>query len=528
MGKKRYKQLEAERENFLLRARRCSELTLPLVVRDHISYKNKNTSDISYQTPWQSLGARGVNNLASNLMLSLFPTNLKFFRLLVSDNAFEQFGEQAEQIKTEVDESLSVIETTCFEEIEDKNLRPTIYDALKNLIIAGNAVIYVQPDGNVRSYSLEDYVVHRDIEGNLTDLIIKEQISKTVAENLDIDLDLPSDQDDFVDNDKNIELYTCVHLTDDNEYYIYQEVNGKVLPDTKEYVPLDKLPFLALRMTSVTGESYGRSYVEGIYGDLRSLEGLQRAMVEAAAISSKVVFMVNPASTTRAKNIAQAENGDVINGVATDVTTLQSNKGADMSIAFQAAQNIEKRVSFAFNLLDNALPAGGRTTATEITALINSLEKVLAGTYAMLSSEFTRPLVNIIINRLTEEKKIPEIPKEVKLIISTGVTALGRTSDLERLQQFVTMASQMSPEAYGQVVDQRALMSSLVRAIGVDKNILKSDEQLQQEQQQAMMAQQQQMEQQQAMMQQQQTGKVIEKVAPQLLQQAQEGEANEQ
>jgi len=524
MGKKRYNQLKDERESFLLRARRCSELTLPLVVRDQ--YNNKDTGDISFASPWSSLGARGVNNLSSNLMLSLFPTNLKFFRLLVSDNAFEEYGDQAEQVKTEVDASLATIEQTVFEEIEEMNLRPVIFEALKNLIIAGNSLLYVRPDGNIRNYALEDYVCHRDIEGTLTSIVVREQISKTVAENLGIDTDLPSD-DGFKDNDKNIDIYTCVELTDKNEYYIYQEVNGKVIKDTEEYVPLDKLPFLALRMSKVTGESYGRSYVEGLYGDLRSLEGLTKAMVEAAAISAKIVFMVNPASTTRARSIAQAENGDVINGNASDVTTLQANKGADMNVAFQAAQNIEQRLAFAFNLLDNALPAGGRTTATEINHLINSLEKVLAGTYAMLSSEFMRPLVRVIINRLAEEKKIPEIPKEVKLIISTGVSSLGRASDLERLQQFVGMATQMTPEAYGQVVDQRALMQALVRAVGVDKNILKSDEQLQQEQQQAMMAQQQQQQQEQAMMQQQQTGKVIEKVAPQLVQQMQEAQPNE-
>ena len=330
-----------------------------------------------------------------------------------------------------------------------------------------------------------------------------------------------------MDNDKNIDIYTCVKLTDKNKYHIYQEVNGNVLKDTEEYVPLDKLPFLALRMSKVTGESYGRSYVEGLYGDLRSLEGLTKAMVEAAAISAKIVFMVNPASTTRARSIAQAENGDVINGNSADVTTLQANKGADMNVAFQAAQNIEQRLAFAFNLLDNALPAGGRTTATEINALINSLEKVLAGTYAMLSSEFMRPLVRVIIDRLSEEKKIPELPKEVKLIISTGVSSLGRASDLERLQQFVGMATQMTPEAYGQVVDQRALMQALVRAVGVDTNILKSNEQLEQEQQQAMMAQQQQQQQEQAMMEKQQTGRVIEKVAPQLVQQMQEAQPNE-
>jgi len=522
MGKKRYEKLKDERENFLLRARRCSELTLPLVIRDN--NQSKDTGSLSYDTPWQSLGARGVNNLASNLMLSLFPSNVPFFRLLVSDNAFEQFGEQADEIKAEVDESLATIERTVLEELEDKNLRPTIFEALKGLLIAGNALIYVQPDGNVRAYSLEDYVCHRDIEGNVQEIIIREQVSPQVADNLGL---LPSDNEDEPNSrDTNIELYTCVKLQDDR-YYVYQEIKGQVISDTKEYYDLDKLPFLSLRMTKVTGESYGRSYVEGMYGDLRSLEGLQKAMVEAAAIASKIVFMVNPASTTRARNIAQAENGDVINGVSSDVTTLQANKGNDMGVAFQASQTLERRLSYAFNLLDASLPTKGMTTATEINAIVNSLEKVLAGAYSMLSSEFMRPLVRSIINRLTDDKIIPKLPKEVKLLISTGVSALGRTSDLQRLQEFVSMATQMTPEAYAQVVDQRQLMKSLVRAIGVDKDILKSDEQLQQEQQQAMMAQQQQMQQEQAMMQQQQQGKVIEKVAPQLVEQMQEAQPNE-
>ena len=515
MGKKRYNKLKEERENFLLRARRCSELTLPLVIRD--KYLNKDTGDISFDTPWQSLGARGVNNLASNLMLSLFPSSMPFFRLLVSDNAFEDFGDEMEQVKAEVDESLASIERTVLEELENKNLRPTIFESLKGLLIAGNALVYVQPDGDVRSYSIEDYVVHRDISGNVTDIIIREQISPQVAENLGV---LPSENDDEL-KDSSIEIFTCVELMDD-KYYTYQEVKGKIIDSTKEYYELSKLPFLALRMTKATGESYGRSYVEGLYGDLKSLEGLQKAIVEAAAIASKVVFMVNPASTTRARSIARAENGDVISGVSNDVTTLQANKGNDMAVAFQASQSLERRLSYAFNLLDASLPTKGMTTATEINAIVNSLEKVLAGAYSMLSSEFMQPLVRSIINRLTDEGTIPALPKEVKLIISTGISALGRTSDLERIQQFVGMATQMTPEAYGQVVDQRALMQALVRAVGVDSEILKSDERLQEEQQQAMLAQQQQMEQQQAMMQQEQTGKIVEKVAPQLIQQAQQ------
>jgi len=510
MSKKKYEELTEERELFLNRARDCAELTLPLVIRD----KGDNATT-NYQTPYQSVGSRGVSNICSNLLLSLFPTSTPFFRLLVSDYAFNQFGEEAKQIKTEVDESLGAIEKTVLEELEDKNLRPIIFDVLKNLIIAGNCLVYVQPDGNVRAYSLEDYVCKRDIEGNILQIHVKEMINREVAEQT-LDVELPSDE---MDDDKEINLFTCIERKED-EYYIYQTIDEQKIKGTESYVKLDLLPFLPLRLTKVTGESYGRSYVESLIGDLSSLESLSKSIVESAAISAKSVFMVNPASLTRAKALAKAKNGDVINGNATDVTTLQVNKSSDMSVAFQTVQNLERRLSFAFNLLDNALPAGGRTTATEINALVNSLEKVLAGTYAMLSSEFMRPLVHIMISRLTQEGKIPELPKEIKLIISVGLTALGRNSDLERLQQFVAMSQQLAPEAFAKKVNQDVLISSIARAIGVEKSIIKTDEQIAMEQQAAMMAQQQLQEQQSAMMQQEQEGKIAEKVAPQIAQSA--------
>tara|TARA_R110000824_G_scaffold301518_2_gene489498 strand:+ start:2012 stop:3571 length:1560 start_codon:yes stop_codon:yes gene_type:complete len=513
MSSSRFNKLTGERELFLNRARECSKLTLPLVVRDR-----GDSSSTDYETPFQSVGSRGVNNLASELLLSLFPSNVPFFRLLVSENAFEGYGEQAPQIKAEVEGSLAMIEQTILEELEDKNLRPSIFESLKSMLISGNALVYVQPDGNLRSYSLEDYVIKRDIEGSVLEIIVRESINKQIIESMGITL--PSDSNEDKD-DENIELHTCIEL-EDSQYKVYQSIKGEEIESTKEYYAAEKLPWLALRLTKVTGESYGRSYVEGHIGDLKSLEGLQKALVESAAIMSKVVFMVNPASTTRARSIASARNGDVINGNASDVTTLQAGKSSDMSVAFEATRTLERRLSYAFNLLDASLPTSGRTTATEIQAIVNSLEKVMAGTYAMLSSEFIRPLVRAIIDRLSTEGKIPALPEEVKLIISVGISSLGRSSDIERLQQFSMMAQQFAPQAYGTMANQGVILRELQRAVGVKESVVKSNDQLQQEQQQAMMAEQQQMQQQQAMMQEQQKGKLIEKVAPQLVKQMQE------
>ena len=488
MGVIRYDKLTAEREIFLSRARECSKLTLPMVVRP-----SGHTQDSSYETPYQSVGSRGVTNLASNMLLSLFPSGTPFYRLLVSDSAFDQFEEAGEQIKTEVNESLSEIEKTVLEEIESKNLRSTIFESVKNLLISGNTLLYVQPDGDIRNYSLEDYVVHRDVTGSITDIIIKEVISETVAKSLDIDVDLPSDAEGGLSSDRDIDLFTCVELQDDGTFYAYQEVKGEVLKDTKEYYEQGKLPWLPLRLSKSTGESYGRSYVEGVIGDLKSLEALSKSIVETAAIAAKTIFFVDPATTTNMRDVSEAENGDVINGKATDVSVLQSQKGADLSIAMRAAETYEHRLSYAFNLLESTIPGPGAKTATEINAIVNSLEKVLAGAYAMLASEMMSPLVKLIIQRLTEEGKVPAIPDEVKLIISTGLSALGRNTDLERMQMFMQMAMGANPEVASRMIDWDKAMHDLQDAVGV--KILKSSTQMQAEaqaEQQAMQAQQQQ------------------------------------
>ena len=511
-----YEQLSQERLPFLDRARECSEYTLPLIIRP----SEGDDSNTDYETKYQSVGSRGVTNLSSQLLLSLFPTTTPFFKLYVSDADLAIFGENKDKIEAEIEESLRDIEKTVLEELEQKNIRVSIYEALKNLLISGNALVYVEEDGNLRVYSLENYVVHRDISGNLTDIVITEHISQKILKASG--MELPSDMSmDEVDpsNRKNICLQTHIHLNDEDEFDVFQTIEDQKLPDSETTYTKDKLPYLALRLTRVTGESYGRSYVEGVIGDLKSLEALSKALVEAAAISAKTLFLVNPASVTRAKNIASARNGDVIPGNVSDVGVLRTDKASDLTTAYNAMSAIEKRLSYAFNLLEAAMPTSPAVTATEIRSIVESLERVMAGVYAMLSGEFILPLVRLVIDKLGQENKITQLPSQVKVLISTGLTALGRTSDLERTAQFVQMAKSTMPESFMRYVDEKKILEAMANSIGVE--FIKSDEQLMAEEQAAL-------EQQQAMIQQQEEladnqvrrqtmGKVAEKAVPEAM-----------
>ncbi|NIP33435.1 MAG: hypothetical protein GWN39_00755, partial [Thermoplasmata archaeon] len=84
----RYKMLATEREPYLLRGRRNSELTLPSLLPPEGTNAATNLYD-----PYQSVGSKGVNHLASKLMLALFPPNTPFFRLRLD----EKVKAQAEQ-----------------------------------------------------------------------------------------------------------------------------------------------------------------------------------------------------------------------------------------------------------------------------------------------------------------------------------------------------------------------------------------------------------------------------------------------
>ena len=141
-----------------------------------------------------------------------------------------------------------------------------------------------------------------------------------------------------------------------------------------------------------------------------------------------------------------------------------------------------------------------RVTAEEIRFMANELEDALGGTYAMLSQEFQLPYVNRKMAVMTKSKELPALPKTVKPQIVTGLEALGRGNDRNKLMNFLTtLGTQLGPEIIQQYVNLDDAISRLATADGIDtKGLIKTKEDIQAEQEQQQMAQQQAMQQQQA------------------------------
>jgi hypothetical protein len=499
----RYSQLETTRTPFLLRAREASRLTIPSLYPPL-----GHTGATLLPTPYQGVGARGVNNLSARLLLTLFQPNAPFFKLSVSEYALKQAaGGQTDQngnqvdIKAQIDVALSQVERDVMRKFETSAMRPTIAEALKHAVVAGNVLIFMKPDDGLRYYNLENFVCRRDPSGTVLEIIARDMVSwdtlplavkklfdKTNAEN-DSDAEegqAPADQPDSTSGERSLALYTHI-CRKDRHWKVYQELKGKIIPGSEGNYPLDKSPWIPIRWTKIDNEDYGRGFVEEYQGDLQSLEGLAQAVVEGAAASAKYLVLVNPNGLTKIKLVSEAPNGAVRAGRKEDVEVVQANKGGDLAVASNTAKNIEQRLEACF-LLNSAVQRNGeRVTAEEIRYMAQELETTLGGLYSILAHEFQLPFVTRLMLDMERKKELPVLPhKLVKPTIVTGLEALGRGNDLSCLEQFLqTLSQNMTPQWVAARVNGDELTKRVASATNIDPTgLIKSDAQVQQEQQQ--------------------------------------------
>ena len=484
-ARQRYDRLSSDRSQFLNSARQAADLTLPYLIRDD---ESTTKSNLRLPQPWQSTGAKGVVTLASKLMLALLPPQTSFFKLQVNDiNLPEDLGPQ---IRSELDLSFAKIERTIMESISESGDRVVVHQALKHLVVAGNALIFMSKDG-LKLYPLNRYVVDRDGNGNVIEIVTKETISKKLVKKFYPDFKQEGVVDDTtMPNDECI-IYT--HVTRDNNRWVWhQELDGVILPRSMGKAPIDANPWLVLRFNHVDGEVYGRGRVEEFLGDLKSLEALSQAIVEGSAAAAKVVFTVSPSSTTKPQTLAKAGNGAIIQGRPEDIGVVQVGKTADFSTAYQMIGSLTQRLNEAFLILN--VRDSERTTAEEVRMTQLELEQQLGGLFSLLTVEFLVPYLNRKLNIAQKTGEIPRLPKGgvVRPTIVAGINALGRGQDRESLAQFLTVLAQtLGPEAIGQFVNPDEVIKRLAAASGIDVlNLVKSMEEKQAEQQQQMAQQQ--------------------------------------
>jgi len=478
--KSQYSRCEDNREPFLRRARKASSLTLPFLIAP-----DGHTGASDLPTPYQSMGARGVTNLAAKLLLALLPPDNPFFRYDVDKFQQEEFSEDE---KVQFDKILSDVETSVMNFIESSPIRTAAFEMLKHLIVGGNVLIHYQSEkdkSDLRVFGVDRYIVKRAPTGKALEIIVKEMVvpnalSQEILEHCQCK---PDSGDSY---NKPIQMYTKVWWDNmDNKYHVSQLINDIVVPDSEGTYTENNVPFRALRLHRIDGESYGRGLVEQYLGDLISLESLHESIVKASAAAAKVIFLLAPNGVTKADDLNKAPTGAFRTGNAEDVSTIQMGKYNDFRVALETINRIEARLSSAFMLRESIQRDAERVTAEEIRYMATELDEAQGGIYSILAQEWQLPLVHIVTQDMTKKKLLPALPKQLLTpVITTGLDALGRTNDLIKLDNMVERVFTLDPQLADKYINMGEYLRRRGSALKVETDgLLKSEEQVQAQQQ---------------------------------------------
>ena len=481
----RFAALDGLRTAKLDRARGCASLTLPELLPPTGWSETQQL-----EPPYSSVPARGVNALASRMMSALLPLN---------DLPFFKFGPAGgEEAPLEAVEYLESLALQLHKKLMSKNVREVVYQTLQQLLVLGDTLLILEDDMTFRTCRLDHYVVRRDFKGDVIEVIYLEHVAAKHSDSAVDAAYLPSAGGAVAKKGYECVYHRLCWMEDKKEWHATSELNGDVVSEGTYKVS----PVIPLRWQSITGENYGRSHVECNIGDIKSLESYTASLIEGLAAGSSFWMGVDPSGITALDDIASQPNGTWVPARAQDVFTLSPS--ATMSPQIQVTQSavdaMRREVGQAFLMSGQAIPQGDRVTATAVRMVGQELEQVLGGVFSSIARDLLEPMVRRTFYLMVEDKEVdPRLSKQfddgeaiLSVDVVTGLQALSRESDRERLMQMGEMVRNLPQEAV-QNFRWDAYASALITSLGFDPTQwVRSQEEIQAEQEAAAAAQQQQ------------------------------------
>ena len=477
----RFRTLDAMRVSKLYRARLCSSLTVPSVLPPR-----GWTEQMELVQPTSSIGARGVTSLASRMLSALLPLN---------DTPFFKFGlRSGVEPTTEIQQYLETMSYQVFRKLAGTNLRETIYQAIQSLIIVGDCLVHEMDDFKFRVTRLDHYVVQRTVTGQVNEIIHVEYDLED-PEAISPSFMLPESAK--VGYKKTYCQY--MKQEDGTWNYLKQDEDGNRLAEGVYEV----CPVTVLRWYGIPGENYGRSHCEDILGDLSSLDGYTKALLDGMAASSTFWMGIDPSGITEIDDIADMPNGAWVPARQQDIFTVSPSHtmNPQVSTAQSAMELMRGEISRAFLMTSSAIPSGDRVTATAVRMIGSELETVLGGAFSAIARDLMEPIIKRTVFLMIDSDELDKRMYEqffdkdgtLNIEVITSLQALSRDTDLQKLMQMGEMVRNLPPDSY-QVFKWDEYARALITSLGFDaRNWVKSPEEIQaaQAQQQAMMQQQQ-------------------------------------
>jgi Bacteriophage head to tail connecting protein len=469
-----WNRLDAIKSPLLRRCERYAALTIPKLVlpQGQTGLSTEQTTD------YQSLGAAAVNHLNNRILLALFRPGDPFFRL----DPGKKTKKQLASINVSVEDlasALSAKELEAVAVLDQRAIRPKLYQVGRHLIVTGNALMELGKL-DARVYGLRNFCVKRTMTGKVHTIAICESMKFDELEP-EVRALIPGKT-----HDSDIKLYRIVCLQDDGSYKMTQAVDSTVLPEKfGGKWPEDKLPFRVVTWDLADEADYATGLVEEHLGDFEALSALSESLLDGTILTTEMRWLVNPGGITSVEDFRKSRNGDAIAGQDGDVSAINGGDPKAVEMAIKVVELYSQRLARAFLLQSAMVRDAERVTAEEIRAIAMELETAFGGVYSQLGLIWQKPVALWCL----EDIDLDVRGTDLNVTVLTGLAALSRNTQLEKLRAALSDLAMF--EQLPQGMQRRFKYDAIARWVGQGRGIdltpfLKSDDQVRAEDEQAM------------------------------------------
>lgn len=468
-AKQEFDALDGTRQTLMDRYERLAQLTIPTVLPD----KEYEAERDQLTNGFSSLGSQCVTHLTNKLMNAMFAPSRPFFRLGMSNEKLAEIVAKLGVPEGDITDALAQGERDAMSELEREGCREALYEGMTHLVELGNVLMDMSGDQLVFT-GIRDYVVRRNAKGVMTCLVIREHVR---FEDLEEDAQAAYSESRSCQYDTVVCTYKLVKLCKGmyRESFWVEDVNlGKDYAG--KYKP-ENLPYRALTWRLPLRQNYGVGRVEEYANDLATFDQLSEAASDGAILASQFKWVANPGGITRPEDLSLSANGSIVPGVKDDVGLVFANIGQQLQTVLAISNEYKQRLGAGFLLSSAVTRQAERVTAEEIRMQIMELESSLGGVYSRLALSIQTPLAAWLLKKA----KVTLKGTAIKPTVITGLDALSRNGDLERMRAFLTDASQLDglrPPTQA-ILNRDNILSDMAAGNGVEKGryILPPDQQ---------------------------------------------------
>lgn len=455
-------QMTSGRGTMLDRKQRLAEMTIPSALPD----SNYNGQTDALTNGASSLGAQGATNIINKLMLAMFAPGISFLRLDLEAAAKQKFLEQLNlQDDSLLTDVLANGEREAMKTLEQSGSRPHIYEGLAHLVVVGDVLMDLSDTAVISFISVRDYAVKRNRKGKVLRLVFCEKVRVMDLED-EAKTEYTRAQPECRYDDE-VTIYTVVKWVKGmyrstvwiEDVQLSTRHSGKWTEEN--------MPYRALTWRLPVGQDYGVSLAEDYANDLVIHDAVSESLADGAVLASQFRWACNPGGMTDPSVVEQGANGSVVPASKGDLSLIFANIGTQLSSVSSVEELYSRRLGRGF-LMNTAVTRNAeRVTVEEMRIQANELEGSLGGVYSRLAIDMQGPIARWSLRRANIAIK----GTKIQPTIITGLDALSRSADLERLLGFLSDVSNLSslPPEIRMRLNEGPILSDMAAGRGVDR-----------------------------------------------------------